>query len=879
MNNLFKHLSAIAQPSHQSKTRHYYRHLLSLLGVLVAPYAVFYSLPASAQVIDSFTPPLFNTKVRGDIQIVGNTLLTCNPSGTNGASCSTARNSFTGTPTPRNDTYNMIYVDVDGDSTTFNSSTANLTLPAGATVLRAYLFWGAVSNNATRTQVLFRTPATAGYNTINGSLVAATNANFGSGSTSSESYQAFADVTSLVQAGGTGTYGIANVQAIQGGPSTGSAAPYGGWSLVIVYEAPNEKPRDLSVFGGLARVQQANSQVSIDITGFTTPPFGAVNARVGVVAYDGDATGTGDSLSLQRTVSPLNTTTLTNSLNPSNDFFNSTITRLGSHLTDKNPNYLNQLGGVDIDIFDNNTVLQNGDTSLRLNLTTSTSAGETYFPGVVTTAIDLFIPVLVLDKTFIDVNGGNVEPGDILEYTVTVTNNRDANGNGDPANNNVLTDPIPANSTYVPGSLVIDGVAKTDAASDDQAEYDSSNNRAIFRLGASATVTQGGTLQVNTNSAPNPPTAGSSSTVKFRVRVNPSVPDGTLIVNQAEETFTGQTLGQGSTLDAATPTVIIETQNPSISGTLYEDSDGGDDFDSGETPLPAGIGVTLYQDSNNNNIIDSGEQIATVNTDSNGNYTFLDIPNGTYKIQVDPTDPQIPNGYVLGTPNNLVATVAGLPVTGQNFGFDVPASNPNLLLVKRITKVDGSTTTIGGDDLAIYNNTSSPYDDNVDQTPPFTGVPDPNQDDTTNWPNLNTFLIGGTNGGQLQPKKEIEYTIYFLSAGNNAAQNVQLCDRIPQNQTFVPTAYNGEPQSIGGLTTVDRGIAIFYNNSLLSYTNVSDGDIAQFYAPGETLPAVCGAEANTTGAIVVDLGNLPQATSPGAPPTSYGFVRFTAIVN
>nr|MCU0537084.1 DUF11 domain-containing protein [Hydrococcus sp. Prado102] len=477
MNNLFKNWGAIAQPSHQSKTRHYYRRLLSIVGVLVAPCTVFYSLPASAQVIDSFTPPLFNTKAKGDIQIVGNTLLTCNPSGTSGASCSTARNSFTGSPAPRNDTYNMIYVDVDGDPTTFNSSTANFTLPAGATVLRAYLFWGAVSNNAARTQVSFRTPTT-GYNTINGTLAGVTNAGFGAGGGSTatfDSYQAFADVTSLVQAGGTGTYGIANVQAITGGPSTGSAAPYGGWSLVIVYEAPNEQPRDLSVFGGLARVQQANPQVSIDITGFSTPPFGAVNARVGAVAYDGDATGTGDSINLQRTSSPLNTVTLTNSLNPSNDFFNSTITRLGSHLTDKNPNYRNQLGGVDIDIIDNNTVLQNGDTSLRLNLTTSTGGGETYFPGVVTTAIDLFVPVVVLDKNFTDVNGGNVEPGDILEYTITVTNNRDANGNGDPANNNVLTDPIPTNSTYVPGSLVIDGVAKTDAASDDQAEYDSSN--------------------------------------------------------------------------------------------------------------------------------------------------------------------------------------------------------------------------------------------------------------------------------------------------------------------------------------------------------------------------------------------------------------------
>ncbi|WP_297858852.1 hypothetical protein [Meiothermus sp.] len=34
-------------------------------------------------------------------------------------------------------------MDTDGDSTTFNSSSASLNLPAGATVLWAGLYWGA----------------------------------------------------------------------------------------------------------------------------------------------------------------------------------------------------------------------------------------------------------------------------------------------------------------------------------------------------------------------------------------------------------------------------------------------------------------------------------------------------------------------------------------------------------------------------------------------------------------------------------------------------------------------------------------------------------------------------------------------------------------
>jgi hypothetical protein len=65
---------------------------------------------------------------------------------------------------PDDNDFNMVYVDVDADGTTFSSSTANLALPAGATVLWAGLYWGGDSNNAARTTCRFGTPA-AGYAT------------------------------------------------------------------------------------------------------------------------------------------------------------------------------------------------------------------------------------------------------------------------------------------------------------------------------------------------------------------------------------------------------------------------------------------------------------------------------------------------------------------------------------------------------------------------------------------------------------------------------------------------------------------------------------------------------------------------------------------
>ena len=54
-----------------------------------------------------------------------------------------------------------------------------------------------------------------------------------------------------------------------------------------------------------------------------------------------------------------------------------------------------------------------------------------------------------------DLNGGAVLPGDILEYTIVLSNI----GNDD-AVNLVLTDPIPAGTTYVPGSLQITAGAR-----------------------------------------------------------------------------------------------------------------------------------------------------------------------------------------------------------------------------------------------------------------------------------------------------------------------------------------------------------------------------------------------------------------------------------
>ena len=90
---------------------------------------------------------------------------------------------------------------------------------------------------------------------------------------------------------------------------------------------------------------------------------------------------------------------------------------------------------------------------------------------------------------------GSQPPGTTLTYTVTVANT----GSGT-ATSVVISDLIPAFTTYVPGSiktgasagdLLLPAAVKTDAADGDGAEYDAGSN-AVIAGSASKTLGAGG---------------------------------------------------------------------------------------------------------------------------------------------------------------------------------------------------------------------------------------------------------------------------------------------------------------------------------------------------------------------------------------------------
>jgi uncharacterized repeat protein (TIGR01451 family) len=485
------------------------------LAVIAGMFALLAPAPARA---DRPFAIRYTTNDFGSITFAANTLMTCPDSA---STCAAARNGLQGGALGNNNGYAMTYVDVDGPAnTTFDSSTAALTLPPDAFVLFAGLYWAgdtsagargaAAPTPSARGTVLVRPPGATAYATVSASTL----------DTNGTRFSGFADVTDTVRRAGPGAYTVANVQSGKGEDR------YGAWDLVVAYGDPAQPARNLTVFDGLATISQSSPVATMSLSGFTTPLTGAVRSVVGLISSEGDRTSTGDSASL-------NSTALTDDLNPPNNVFNSSISQLGVRFAAKDPDYDNQLGS-DANSFAADGYLANGATSATIRLTTG---GETYYPSVVFFTTEIYSPVIRPAKSVVDLNGGAPERGDVLEYTVRLTNTGQ-----DAATGLRFFDPIPAHSTYVPGSLQISPAAPgatcpafspaTDAADTDTAEFDASADRAVYRVGTGATGDASGRLD-----------PGQTVCVRLRVSIDADAPLGTDVVNQGSANFFGATLG------------------------------------------------------------------------------------------------------------------------------------------------------------------------------------------------------------------------------------------------------------------------------------------------------------------------------------------------
>lgn len=484
--------------------------------VLAAVLATWLASPALA---DRAFTARFSTNANGDIAIVGNTLETCQ---TAVAGCVNARDGV-GSLLNNN---NFSMVRVNTDSTSLDSSSARLSLPAGARVLFAGLYYGSRtiagtggkaapdSSVAGLSKVDLKPPGASGFEHLTSAVDLSSDV--------TGAYAGFVNVTGPVQRAGSGVYTVANVQSATGDDR------YAGWALVVAYEAAGEPPRNLTVFDGLASVTQGKSAVTIPVSGFQTPLTGPVRTKLGFVAYEGDLGISGDSATLDGKA-------LSDRLNAANNFFNSVISIDGKHFTDKTPDYVNQLG-FDAKLIGINGLLANGATSATIGLKTSS---DQYLPHVITFATDLYAPVIRATKTVENLThpGGPTRAGDRLRYTV-----RFVNDGLEGATNFIATDTMPPNTTYQAGSLRIPSApgsasTPTDLPGDDLGEYDARQHTVRFFLGSGAAAGRGGTLA----SAGAP---GDSAEISFEVRVDDNLTAEQEIRNVAQATFIAPTLGK-----------------------------------------------------------------------------------------------------------------------------------------------------------------------------------------------------------------------------------------------------------------------------------------------------------------------------------------------
>ncbi len=445
---------------------------------------------------------VYSENIKGGTAMFGNTLLNIVKSDSSVNLVKMNDNSANGNSTYGNDNENMQYVDIDSTTgfgaSTRNSSSSDLVLPAGNNTIRlARLYWGGRVKNsdfnlgADSNQVVkIRKGTLNAYSNVR--ALAIDSLAIVPGYTQ---YQAYADITTLVQNNGAGTYEVGNAPLSTG--SIASGGNNGGWCIFVVYENAALNYNSIRIYDGFEQVYSNGSPLSttVTLTGLNIPSgaLGAGDAKMGVLAWEGDANIMNDYLKI-------NDSLFSNATNQANNPWNGTITDNGIHVTTKNPNYTNQMG-VDIDQFDVGTGynIQPNATSVTLEFGTE---NDKYYPGLFTFTVKMKDPIITLNKTVSDANNDHLgEANEVLTYTLKGANTGTGN-----ASNVIVTDTLPSTVTYVPNSLKIinapgcvAGTTLTDATGDDIAEYivNGSVKTVVFRLGAGATASAGGSLAAN----------------------------------------------------------------------------------------------------------------------------------------------------------------------------------------------------------------------------------------------------------------------------------------------------------------------------------------------------------------------------------------------
>jgi len=419
---------------------------------------------------------------------------------------------------------------------TVNSSSADLILPAGTNTIKfARLYWGGRINKSAITaspdtlrKIKIRKGTSGAYSSA---LAPATNVDLFSLSTTETVYQSYVDITAFLQAGGAGTYTIADVPATPGSVSGGGK--YAGWAIAVAYENTALNYNSVRIYDGYSQVFDNGTPVTqtVVLNGLNVPNNAllASDAVMATMVWEGDGNLGASAGNPAGDYLKINTIAASNAVNPVTNFWNGTISKNGAFVSGtKNPDYYNQMG-IDIDEINVGTGYNILPNATNVTIEFGTEADQ-YFLSVFTFAIRMKDPVLTMDKAVTDANNDAfVDANEILTYTLSGTNM----GPG-VAYNAMVIDSLPTNVTYVPNSLEVVSAPgctpgiQTDAQDADYGMKGTNAGRDYikFYIGDGSTGAAGGSLPV-----------GSSYLLKFKVQAE-AIPGS--ITNTARITANSQ---------------------------------------------------------------------------------------------------------------------------------------------------------------------------------------------------------------------------------------------------------------------------------------------------------------------------------------------------
>ena len=399
-------------------------------------------------------------------------------------------------------------------------TSATLSLPAGATITYARLYWSAlkVGDQPDLDATLDWLGGPQQTITADDSWVVS----YGFASHPDwYYYQATGDATDFVATWGAGDFRVSDIESLPLANVVVDRA-FSAWTLVVFYEAPGDELRNLALFDGFTPIDPGlpalgSAQVTLD--GFVVPQ--GFTARMAAFTYEGDKAYTGDHFTF-------NDGQQTDLQNPYDDFFNSSRSYLGQPVSGAFDvpalsGASGTMAGYDLDTVDVTELLNPGDTSAVVG---ADSSLDIFFLRGFVTSVTNLAPLFEVTKTMKDENGGAVLPGDVLEFTIT-----GKNVGNDTAKDVSIIDIINSGMHYEADSLVVSAGGgqgtKTDAIGDDEGEWSANLKRVTFFVGENADANIGGTV------AP-----GASVQVKFKVKVTAS--EGATLLNQAKLGAEGQ---------------------------------------------------------------------------------------------------------------------------------------------------------------------------------------------------------------------------------------------------------------------------------------------------------------------------------------------------